>query len=134
MKPGPARSRAGWLICAGAALAICAAVVLYEKSWAEWSVTRMISDGFFVAGVMLAGLGALVWVANFGGFTALGYGWYLLARKLSVSRARFEERLSYLEYVRQRRGERKNPACIWGTGLICLAAAGVFVSLCRLPG
>ena len=91
----------------------------------------MISDGFFVAGVMLVGLGVLVWVANFGGFTALGDGWYLLVRKLSASRAKFEERLSYLEYVQQRREKSKNPACILGTGLICIAVAGVFLYLCR---
>ena len=131
MKPEPRRGYAGWLVCAAAALAICAAVVRYERGYAEWGLARMISDGFFVAGVMLSGLGALVWVANFGGFTALGYGWYLLVRKLSASRAKFEERLSYLEYVRQRREKRKNPACILGTGLVCIAAAGVFLYLCQ---
>lgn len=129
MKRPPGRRYAGWLICAAAALAICAAVVLYERSYADWSLARMISDGFFVAGVMLVGLGALVWVANFGGFTALGYGWYLLVRKLSASRARFEERLSYPEYVQRRREKRKDPICILGTGLICMAAAGVFLYL-----
>lgn len=131
MRQKPGRGYAGWLICAAAALAICAAVVLYERSYADWSLARMICDGFFVAGVVLAGLGALAWVANFGGFTALGYGWYLLVRKLSASRARFEERLSYLEYVRQRREKRKDPTCILGTGLICLAVAGAFLYLCR---
>lgn len=129
MKQSPGRNYVGWLICTAAALAICAAVVLYERSYAQWGLTRMISDGFFVAGVMLAGLGALVWVANFGGFTALGYGWYLLVRKLSASKARFEERLSYPEYVQQHREKSKNPACIWGTGLICMAAAGIFLYL-----
>lgn len=129
MKPEQRRQYVGWLICAAAALAICTAVVLYEKSCADWSLTRMISDGCFVAGVVLVGLGVLVWVANFGGFTALGYGWYLLVRKLSASRAKFEERLSYLEYVQQRREKSKNPACILGTGLICIAAAGVFLYL-----
>ena len=131
MKPKPESGRkyAGWLICAAAALAICAAVVLYESSYADWSLTRMISDGFFVAGVILAGLGALVWVASFGGFTALGYGWYLLVRKLSPSRAKFGERISYLEYVQQHGKKNRTPACIWGTGLICIAAAGVFLYL-----
>ena len=127
MKRPPRRNGTGWLICAAVALAICTAVVLYERSYAQWSLTRILSDGFFVAGVLLLGFGALVWVANFGGFTALGYGWYLLVRKLSASRARFEERLSYLEYVRQNREKTKNPTCIFGTGLICVAIAGVFL-------
>lgn len=68
-------------------------------------------------------------MANFGGFTALGYGWYLLVRKLSASRAKFEERLSCPEYVRQRSEKKKDPICVLGTGLICLAAAGVFLYL-----
>ena len=131
MKRPPGRRYIGWLVCAAAALGVCTAVVLYERSYADWGLAHMISDGFFVAGVMLAGLGALAWVANFGGFTALGYGWYLLVRKLSASRARFEERLSYLEYVEQRKEKSKNPTCILGTGLICIAAAGVFLYLCR---
>ena len=131
MKRPPGREYVGWLLCAAAALVICTAVVLYEKSYAQWGLSRMLSDGFFVAGIMLVGFGVLVWVANFGGFTALGYGWYLLVRKLSASRKRFEERLSYLEYVRQRREKSKTPACILGTGLICIAAAGVFLYLCR---
>lgn len=129
MKRSPGRNYVGWLVCAAAALAVCAAVVLYERSYADWSLVRMISDGFFVAGVILVGLGVLIWVANFGGFNALGYGWYLLVRKLSASRARFEERLSYLEYVQQHREKSKNPTCILGTGLICIAAAGVFLYL-----
>ena len=129
MRMDSERKYAGWLACAAVALAICAAVVLHERSYAEWSLLRMISDGFFTAGVVLAGLGVLIWVANFGGFTALGYGWYLLVRKLSASRARFEERLSYLDYVRQRREKNKNPVCILVTGLICIALAGAFLYL-----
>ena len=129
MKLKPGRRYAGWLVSAVTALAICTAMVLYEKSYAEWSLARMISDGFFVAGIMLVGVGALVWVANFGGFTALGYGWYLLLRKLSASQAMFEERLSYVENVEQRREKNKNPTCILGTGLVCIAAAGVALYL-----
>ena len=131
MRPGPGRKFVGWIVCAAAALAICAAVVLHERSCAQWGLARMLSDGFFVAGVLLAGLGALVWVANFGGFTALGYGWYLLVRKLSASRAKFEERLSYLEYVQRRGEDKKSPACVLGTGLICIALAGVFLYFCQ---
>lgn len=130
MKPGRWRKYAGWLICAAAALAVCAAVVLYERSYASWDFMRMLCDGSFVAGVLFMGFGALVWVANFGGFTALGYGWYLLTRKLTVSRSKFEERMSYLEYVESRKEKHKNPVCIFVTGLICLAASCVFLYFC----
>ena len=125
------RKWAGWLICAAAAAGICAAVVGYERSYADWSLVRMVCDGCFVAGVLLLGLGALVWVANFGGFTALGYGWYLLVRKLSFSRTKFEGRMSYLEYVQQHGQKTKSPVCMLVTGSACIAAASVLLYLCR---
>ena len=128
MKPG--LRYGGWLACAAAAAGLCAAVVAFERSYAEWGLVRMICDGCFVAGVVLLGLGALVWVANFGGFTALGYGWYLLVRKLSFSRAKFEGRMSYLEYVRQHGQKAKNPVCLLVLGLVCIAAAGGLLCLC----
>ena len=126
----PKRKYGGWLACAAAAVGICAMVVLYERSYADWGLVRMFCDGCFVAGVMLLGLGALVWVANFDGFTALGYSWYLLTRRFSFSNAKFEERMSYLEYVQKHRQKTKSPVCMTVMGLVCIAAASVLLFLC----
>lgn len=120
-----------WLVCFLFALAVCAAVILYEKGFVPWDLFRMACDGCFVAGVLLTGLGILVWVANFNGFTALGYAWYLLARKLSLSRSRFETRLSYLEYVQVHQQKTKSPKCILVTGLVCIVLSFVFLWLSR---
>ncbi len=121
-----------WLVCFAVALAICAIVILYEHETMEWSVARMVCDGCFVSGVILAGFGVLVWVASFGGFNAIGYGVYLLTRIFSPSRARFEERMSYLEYCQSREKKDKMPICILVTGVVFLAVSAIWLLIYNL--
>lgn len=116
-----------WLIYPILALALCAAIVLYEKENAQWAFARMACDGCFVTGILFTGVGVLAWVVNVSGFAALGYAWYLLVRKLSPSRAKFEERLSYLEYIETRRKKSKSPKCILVTGVVFLALSFAFL-------
>lgn len=116
-----------WLVCPILALALCAAVVLYEKGNAQWAFARMACDGCFVAGVLFTGVGVLAWVASVSGFAAIGYAWYLLTRKLSPSRSKFEQRLSYLEYIEEHRKKDKSPNCILATGAAFLALSFVFL-------
>ena len=124
------RKYGGHLACAAIAAGICAVVVLYERSYADWGLTHMVCDGCFVAGVLFTGLGALAWVAGLGGFTALGYGWYLLLRRFSFSDTKFEERMSYLEYVQQKKEKHKKSSPLLATGLACIATAGVLLYFC----
>lgn len=131
MKQGIQRNLVEWLVCFVLALAVCIGVILYEKGFAQWGIARMACDGCFVSGILFVGLGVLVWVANFNGFTSLGYAWYLLVRKLSPSRARFEERLSYVEYVQSHQKKNKNPVCILVTGLVYIVLSFVFLWLSR---
>lgn len=131
MKQDVQRKYVQWLICSLLALIVCAAVVFYEKGYTQWGLARMLCDGCFVAGVLFLGIGILVWVSNFSGFTALGYAWYLLVRKLSPSKARFESRLSYVEYVQAHQQRMKSPLCILVTGLVCMVLSFVFLWLSR---
>lgn len=115
-----------WLICLVVALLICVAVILYEMENTQWELVRMLCDGCFVSGILLTGFGLLAWIASFHGFAALGYAWYLLTRAMSPSKARFEERLSYLEYV-QTHSKKKSSKCVLVTGVVFLALSLVFL-------
>lgn len=122
---------ARWLVSAAVGLAISAAVALYEReTYPDYTPLRLISDGCFVGGVLLAGIGALVWISNAGGFSALSYAVYLIKRKRFSSEQKFEERLSYVEYVQVfGEKEKSRPGCIITTGLAFIAASCVFLIL-----
>ncbi len=135
MKEALRRKYGGWLAALIVALVICVAVILYERSTMTWrfpEISRMFSDGCFVSGMFMVGFGALVWVSNFGGFSALGYGWYLLTHILSPSRTRFEERMSYLEYRQAKNKKEKSPKCILIIGVIFLALSVLWLGIYQM--
>lgn len=119
-----------WLVCAVVGLAICVTVVLKERAEnGTYDLFHLLSDGCYVAGVALAGVGALVWISSVGGFSALGYAVYLIKRKKFSSNAKFEARLSYLDYKLSYGEKKKGFSCMLISGLIFIAAAGVFLIL-----
>jgi hypothetical protein len=117
----------GWLASIAVGLVICLLVAAAEQGSDALTVA---SDACFVAGVLLAGLGGLIWIANFGGFNALGYGTYLLLRKLSPSKSKFQNRKTYLEYSLEKQETHKAPKPILVTGIVYLLLSAVFAALC----
>lgn len=110
----------GWAAAAAGALAVAAAVVLYESSLYESMGFQMQMhvwcDGFFVSAVVFLGIGALVWISELGGFGAMGYLFYMTASIFSPRKKRFEERKSYYDFLREKEEKRtqKHPASrIW---------------------
>jgi hypothetical protein len=117
----------GWLASIAVGVVICLLVAAAEQGSAPLAIA---SDSCFVAGVLLAGLGALAWIATFGGFNALGYGTYLLFRKLSPSKSKFENRKTYLEYSLEKQEHHKAPKAILVPGLAYLLLAAIFAAFC----
>ena len=120
-----------WFVTAAVGLAVAGAVVAYEHgNYADPSVLRMLCDGAFVAGVMLACFGALALVSAGGAFDVMGFAVHTLVRKFSPRKDRFESRLTYAEYKQQRRTKKTmDVKCVLCTGVAYLALAFLLLGL-----
>lgn len=89
---------------------------------------RYLSDGFFVVGFMMTGMGLLMWVSSMGFFDIMSYGVKSLLMLFSLLKAP-EEHPSYFDYKMAReakRGKMKFGMLIAGAvylalSVICLA-------------
>ena len=120
-----------WFVSAAAGLVLCAGVIAFEaENYDDPGVLRMLCDGTFVAGILLACFGGLVLVSAGGAFDAMGFAVHTLLRKFSPRKDRFNSRMTYVEFAERRREKkRKNPGCLLFTGLAFLAAAVLCLTL-----
>lgn len=90
---------------------------------------RYLSDGFFVVGFMLTGMGALIWISTTGFFDIMGYG----VRSLIVlfsSLKRIHEHPTYYDYKMEREARRGKPNFVMlFTGIGYLALSAIFLAL-----
>lgn len=89
----------------------------YLKAW-------YLSDGFFVAGVMLTGVGILVWVSTKGFFDMFSYAIHSIP-VLFTAIKRPEEHTHYYDFKETREANRKKPLyflMIVGAGFLLLSA------------
>lgn len=120
--------RRGFLIClaVGAVLAaaVCALNVSRDYGW-----SRSLCDGFFVAAVMLLGVGSIKAVNNRGAFDVAGYG-LRMAVELALPALRREEKEDIHQYRKRKEAERKSPAALLLAGavylVLSLAALAVY--------
>ncbi len=107
-------------------LTICAAVVTLRWS-DEFSVLHQLCDGFFVAGVMLAGVGGLKFCGNKGAFDmmaySLSYVFYLVFPGANAKRPQEQQNEKYYDYVQRKQENRKPTGCIVLVGLAFLAVS-----------
>ena len=117
--------RRGLLTCltAGAVLAaaVCAMNVSRDYGW-----SRSVCDGFFVAAVILLGLGTIRAVSNQGAFDVAGYG-LRMAVELALPALRREEKEDLHQYRKRKEAERKSSA-----GLLLAGAVYLVLSLVAL--
>ena len=88
-----------------------------------------LSDGFFVAGALVGGIGLLTWVGSTGFFDMISYGlqglWHRLTPFLHPS-----GQTSFYDYKLARAEKRKSPSrAMILVGLACIALAGLFLAL-----
>jgi len=116
-----------YLISFGAATAIFLAVILSNKIWTHsgYDVFRLLSDACMVAGVLIGGVGALLFASNSGTFDMLIYGIKHLF-DLFRPNARNEKYRDFYEY-KKAKGDRNRPfGHLLVAGLVFLLLAGVF--------
>ena len=122
-KPERKRLRFPIALLIGIVLAVLTAVLrgAFAEGISRAERMRIASDSCLFPGVMLAGVGMLVFLSGEGAFDMLGY-----AVKLGITLLFRTEHESYLEY-KARKSERK-PVCgfLLLAGLVLLAAAGLF--------
>lgn len=120
--------RRGVLTCmaVGAVLAaaVCALNVGRGYGW-----SRSVCDGFFVAAVMLLGMGSIRAVGNRGAFDVAGYG-LRTAVELALPVLKREEKEDIRQYRERKEAQRKSPAGLLLAGtvylVLSLAALGVY--------
>lgn len=96
---------------------------LFGGSLAGIALFACLSDSFFVPGILLAGFGALLKIAEGGFFDGVGYGLKRAALSL-IPGARIKKEETYAEYKERKEKSRKH-AGIW----VPLIVGGVFVAL-----
>ncbi|MCM1308093.1 MAG: DUF3899 domain-containing protein [Butyrivibrio sp.] len=100
------RSIRNLLITVGVDLAAAGLVVWYESTYFDLAAQyiRILSDAFFVAGMLTLCIGLILLAANAGGLYAAGYLWKKLAQKLSRGKKEIPD---YYDYVREKRAKKK---------------------------
>ncbi len=98
-----------------------------EPAW----ICRYLSDGFFVAAVMLTGMGLLIWVSATGFFDMLRYGFSSLLVLFTPLKDPRDHKHFY-EWKCEREAKRAGKPVTWSTlfvGLGCLALSLLFLAL-----
>lgn len=107
-------------------LTVCAAVVALR--WSDTiSVLHQLCDGFFVAGVMLTGVGGLKFCGNRGAFDMMAYSvsyvFYLVFPGANAKRPQEQQNEKYYDYVQRKQENRKPTGSMWLVGLAFLAVS-----------
>ena len=98
-----------------AAIAVWAIEGLLQAASAR-DVLRILSDGFFVAGIMFLAMGGLTWTFNGGVVDGLGFSF-----KTGIARMRSDydtARMTFAEYREERRKKASSPKPMLLAGLL----------------
>ncbi len=92
-------------------------------------IMSSLSDGFFIIGVLLAGVGCLTWISNTGFFDMLTYGFHGLKVLIMPFKAPKKAKPFY-DYKLEREEKRKKPLnlVLW-VGLAYLGLAALFAMI-----
>ena len=87
-------------------MAAAGLVLWYESTVFDFAVQyiRILSDAFFVAGMLTLCIGLILLAANAEGLYAAGYLWKKLGQKLSRGK---KEVPDYYDYVQEKRAKKK---------------------------
>lgn len=122
-----------YLIAAGVGLAMSAAVLWGCGGFAQPDTRTMyivLSDAFFVPGIMLVGFGILMFVSYEGFFDSLSYSVRQVFTTVFFFFRKDERYPQYYDYKMKRAQRRKKPGhAVWITGVGFLLLAGVFTLL-----
>lgn len=118
-----------YLITAVVGIAITVAIICGKQIWAADStkvVMQILSDAFFVPGVLLAGVGLIIFASNGGAFDMLGFAvllFFNLFRK-DVNKRKYKD---FYEYRQAKKDKKRSMAFMLIIGLIFIAIAVIFI-------
>ena len=130
-----ASSPKGWLYSLLSGTVVTALTALYrafsvyrEREGALW---YSLCDGAFVAAVLLAGIGLIIWIASTGEFDTLSYAAHTLRRQLFPFGGLSEERPDFYHYKLAREEKRRTVPLLpmLGSGGVFLLLAALFLLL-----
>ena len=103
-------TKSQWIKCGitvGLGLAYAIYLVIYKNAFAQpvGTMMRILSDAFFLPGILMILCGLLVIVSNEGAFDALAYTGKSV-RRIIIPERPGEKRVYYREYVEQRRQKK----------------------------
>ena len=114
----------------GAVVMGLVALYRFSSSYAgeEKRLLYSLCDGAFVAAVLLAGVGLLVWIGSAGTFDTLTYAAHSLKRQLLPFGSREEKRRDYYQYKLDKEEKRRPvPVFLLGSGGFFLFLAAVLL-------
>ena len=122
----------GVLITLAVALAIALPVSVWRGfAWGQPVPLncRYLSDGFFVSGMLLTGLGALIWISTTGFFDMMSYAMHSLTVLFSTLK-KPKDHESFYDYKTARDAKRGKPRFgILFAGVGCILISLLFLAL-----
>ena len=113
---------------------VIAAVVVAIEWQYGYSIPRLLTDGFFVAAVILLGLGGIIFAANGGTFDMMGYsmksflGIVIPGTRLGDP----HDGESFLDYKERKAEKRKSPTALLAAGCFHLAVSMLMMVIFNL--
>lgn len=118
-----------FLVSLAVGAVITLAVCLMTKT-ESIGIIQCLCDGLFVAGVLVAGSGGLVFVRNQGMFDIFTFGVRsLFGVHFPWVDPRDKQRESYAEYRERKRKNRKSPVGTVLAGVVFLALSGIMLAI-----
>lgn len=94
---------------------------------------RILSDGCFLAGVLIGGLGLLAWISGMGQFNGMRYLAYWLVNTFRWGFPR-KAPMSYPEFLKEKPGKQRTANFLVIPGAVFLAMSGLFILLYNQAG
>lgn len=118
-----------YIISALAGIAVFIIIICVKKIWnadGTYVVMQILSDGFFVPGVFLAGAGLIIFASNGGAFDMLAYAIIRLFDlfKKDVRNKKYKD---YYEYREARKGKKRGLAFMLIVGCVFIILAVIFL-------
>ncbi len=116
-----------YLICFGLGGAVFLAMILFNRIWTLTGseVFQLLSDACLLPGVLIGGVGLLVFASNDGFFNMLAYG-FIHFFDLFRPNVRNERYRNYYEYKQAKAGRKHPFAHMLIVGLFFLFFSGIF--------
>jgi hypothetical protein len=115
-------------LAGGAVIGVVAVVLELELGY---PLIHLLSDGFFVAAVMLLGIGGITAARNAGCFDLMGYSMKTLFGLMTPGSRLGDpsERETFVDYKEKKAEKRRSPAPMLLAGVIYLILAGIMLAI-----